>query len=164
MDFISAFLFSFLFTLKILFSFCSQHQILWNFAGIMIMSCMSSLWNLNVSSVLIFILCKETRYLLDFTVRHYWVTNWLLSSLVITYIKWAVKGTWAFFYINNPRLVMAKIKLIKSLRSIKRTTIRYNGLKFRLLLTGSIALKSIRQLIVVIFTLKDIFNPPPPPF
>ena len=38
---------------------------------------------------------------------------------------------------------MAKIKLIESLRSIKRTTIRNNGLKIRLLLTGFIALKSI---------------------
>ena len=27
---------------------------------------------------------------------------------------------------------MAKIKLIESLRSVKRTTIRYNGLKIRL--------------------------------
>ena len=43
---------------------------------------------------------------------------------------------------------MAQIKLIESLRSIKRTTIRYHGLKIRLLLTGSIALKSIRQLLV----------------
>ena len=59
---------------------------------------------------------------------------------------------------------MAKIKLIESLRSIKRTTIRYNGVKIRLLLIGSIALKSIRQLIVVIFPLKDIINPPPPFF
>ena len=55
---------------------------------------------------------------------------------------------------------MAKIKLIESLRSIKRTTIRYNGLKIRLLLTGSIALKSIQQLIVIIFPLKDIFKLP----
>ena len=55
---------------------------------------------------------------------------------------------------------MAKIKLIESLRSIKRTAIRYNGQKIRLLLTGSIALISIRQLIVVIFPLKDIFKPP----
>ena len=56
---------------------------------------------------------------------------------------------------------MAKIELIESLRSIKRTTIRYNGLKkIRLLLTGSIAPKSIRQLLVVIFPLKDIFKPP----
>ena len=55
---------------------------------------------------------------------------------------------------------MAKIKLIESLRSIKRMIIRYNGLKIRLLLTDSIALKSIRQLIVVIFPLKDIFKPP----
>ena len=54
---------------------------------------------------------------------------------------------------------MANIKLIESLRSMKRTTIRYNGLKIRLLLTGSIALKSIQQLIVIIFPLKDIFNP-----
>ena len=58
---------------------------------------------------------------------------------------------------------MAKIKLIESLRSIKRMTVRYNGLKIRLLLTGStcITLKSIRQLIVVIFPLKDISKPPP---
>ena len=49
---------------------------------------------------------------------------------------------------------MAKIKLIESLRSIKRATIWYSGLKIRLLLTGSIALKSIRQLIVIIFPLK----------
>ena len=55
---------------------------------------------------------------------------------------------------------MAKIKLIEYLRSIKRTTIRYNGLKIRLLLTGSIALKSIQQLIVVIFPLTNIFKPP----
>ena len=61
---------------------------------------------------------------------------------------------------NNPLLVMAKIKLIESFRSIKHTTIQYNGLKIRLLLTGSIAPKSIRQLIVVIFPLKDIFKPP----
>ena len=59
---------------------------------------------------------------------------------------------------------MAKIKLIGSLRSIKRTTIQYNGLKIRLLLTGSIALKSIWQLIVIIFPLKDILKPPPPFF
>ena len=59
---------------------------------------------------------------------------------------------------------MAKIKLLESLRSIESKTIRYNGLKTRLLLTGSIALKSIRQLIVVIFSLKDIFKPPPPLF
>ena len=60
---------------------------------------------------------------------------------------------------------MAKIKLIESLRIIKRTTIGYNGLKIRLLLTGSLALKSIGQLIVVIFPLKDIFKPAPfPPF
>ena len=52
---------------------------------------------------------------------------------------------------------MAKIKLIASLRSIKRTTIRYNGLKSDYLL--ALALKSIRQLIVVIFPLKDIFEP-----
>ena len=62
-----------------------------NFAGIVNMSCMSYLWNLNVSSVLIFKLCKETVYLLYFTVRHYWVTDWLFSFLVITYIKWAVR-------------------------------------------------------------------------
>ena len=49
---------------------------------------------------------------------------------------------------------MAKIKLIESLRGIKRTTIRYNGLKIRLLLTRSIAPKSIRRLIVFIFPLK----------
>ena len=60
--------------------------------------------------------------------------KWLIgffSSLVITYIKWAVKGTLAFVYINNPLFVMAKINLIESLRSIKRTTIRYNGLKIK---------------------------------
>ena len=33
---------------------------------------------------------------------------------------------------------MAKIKLIESLRSTKRTTIRYKGLKIWLLITGSI--------------------------
>ena len=65
---------------------------------------------------------------------------------------------------SNFLLIVAKIKLIESLRSIKRTTIRYNGLKIRLLLTGSIAFKSIRQLIVVIFLLKDVFKPPPPLF
>ena len=53
---------------------------------------------------------------------------------------------------------MAKIKLFESLRSIKRTTIRYNGLKIKILLIGSKALKSIRQLIVVIFSLKEIFK------
>ena len=38
------------------------------------------------------------------------------SNLIITfmYIKWTVKGTWAFVYINNPLFVMAKIKLIES--------------------------------------------------
>ena len=36
--------------------------------------------------------------------------------------------------------------------------------KIRLLLTGSIAPKLIRQLIVIIFPLKDIFKPPPPFF
>ena len=55
---------------------------------------------------------------------------------------------------------MAKIKLNEYLRSIKHTTIRYNGLKIRLLLTGSIALKSIWQLLVIIFPLKDIFKSP----
>ena len=57
---------------------------------------------------------------------------------------------------------MAKIKLIESLRSIKRTTIQYYSLKIRLLLIGSLAPKSIRQLIliVVIFPLKDFFKPP----
>ena len=59
---------------------------------------------------------------------------------------------------------MAKIKLIESLCSTKRTTIRYNGLKIRLLLTDLVALKSIRQLKVVIFPLKDIFKLPPPLF
>ena len=54
---------------------------------------------------------------------------------------------------------MAKIKLIESLRSIKRMTIRYNVWKSRLLILGSIALKSIWQLIVVIFPLEDIFKP-----
>ena len=59
---------------------------------------------------------------------------------------------------------MAKIKLIESLRSTKRTTIWYNGLEIRLLglLTDLVALKSIQQLIVVIFPLKDMFKPPPP--
>ena len=51
---------------------------------------------------------------------------------------------------------MAKIKLIESLRSIKRTTMGYNGLKIRLLLTILVALKSIRQLIFVIVPPKDI--------
>ena len=55
---------------------------------------------------------------------------------------------------------MAKIKLIESLRSIKRMTIRYNNVwKSKLLLLGSTALKSIWQLIVVIFPLEDIFKP-----
>ena len=55
---------------------------------------------------------------------------------------------------------MAKIKLIESLRSTKRTTIQYNGLKIRLLFTVLVLLKSIRQLIVVIFPFKDIFKSP----
>ena len=57
---------------------------------------------------------------------------------------------------------MAKIKLIESLGSIKRMTIRYNSLKIRPLLTGSLALKTKWQLIpvVFIFQLKDIFKPP----
>ena len=57
----------------ILCPFCSQHQILWNFAGIINMSCM---WNLNVSSVLVLNLCKKIVYSLDFPVRHYWMTDW----------------------------------------------------------------------------------------
>ena len=36
-----------------------------------------------------------------------------------------------FVYNNNPLLVMAKIKLIESLHSIKCTTMRYNGLKIK---------------------------------
>ena len=127
-----------------------------------ILSCMSYLWNLNVSSVHIFKLCKETRLLASLYCQTL-LSDWLafFSSLVITYryMKRVVKGTWAFVYINNPLLVMAKIKLIESLRSIKRMTIRYNCLKIRLLLLGSIALKSIWQLIVVIFPLEDIFKP-----
>ena len=56
---------------------------------------------------------------------------------------------------------MAKIKLIESLRGIKRTTIRYTGLKIRILLIDLVALMSIQQLIVFFFPLKDIFKPRP---
>ena len=115
-----------------------------------------------VMHVLKFKLRKETCLLAGLHCQTL-LSDWLAfsSSLVITYIKWAVKGTWAF--VNNPLLVMAKIKLIESLCSTKHTTIRYNGLKIRLLLTDLVALKSIWQLIpvVVIFLLKDIFKPPP---
>ena len=56
---------------------------------------------------------------------------------------------------------MAKNKLIKYLHSIKRTNIRYNDLKNQTFTyTGSVAPKSIRQLIVVIFQLIEIFKPP----
>ena len=55
---------------------------------------------------------------------------------------------------------MATIKLIESLRSIKRMTILGTIVwKSGLLLLGSIALKSIWQLIVVIFPLEDISKP-----
>ena len=50
-----------LFNELLLCPFCSQHQILKKFAGIMNMSCMSHLWNLSISSVVIFKLCRETR-------------------------------------------------------------------------------------------------------
>ena len=106
---------------------------IWDFAGIINMSCMSYLCNLNVSSVLIFKLCKETRLLARLhcqTLLSDWLAFWYL---VITYIEWAVKGTRAFVYINNAVLVTASIKLIESLRSIKRTTIRYNGLQFQII-------------------------------
>ena len=55
---------------------------------------------------------------------------------------------------------MAKIKLIESLRSIKTYdhSVQLSENQDYLLL-GSIALKSIWQLIVVIFPLEDIFKP-----
>ena len=101
------------------------------------MSCMSYLWNLNVSSVLIFKLCKETRLLARLHCQTL-LSDWLafFSSLVITYMKRVVKGTLSFVYFNNPLLVMAKIKLIESLRSIKRMTIRYNCQKIKTITFG----------------------------
>ena len=95
-------------------------------------------WNLNVSSVLIFKLCKETRLLARLHCQTL-LSDWLAFFFFGNNIhKMSCKGYMSIFYINNPLLVMAKIKLIESLRSIKRTTTRYNGLKIRLLLTGSI--------------------------
>ena len=86
---------------------------------------LSYLWHLNiVSNVLVFKLCKETR-LLSRVHCQTLLSDWLtLFSLVMPYIKWAVKGTWAFVHIHNPLLVMAKIKLIESLRSTERTATR----------------------------------------
>ena len=54
---------------------------------------------------------------------------------------------------------MAKIKLIESLCSTKRTSIRYKGLKIRLLLKWLQSLMSIWQLMVDIFPLKAMFKP-----
>ena len=65
-----------------------------------------------------------------------------------------------FVYINNLLLVMAKIKLIESLRSMKRTTMRYNGLKIKTITYWLYSPKSIWQLKFVIFPLTDIFKPP----
>ena len=72
------------------------------------------LWNSNISSVLVFKLCKETclsSRLHCQTLLSDWLT--FFFTLVITYIKLAVcSGSWAFVYINNRLLVIAKIKLI----------------------------------------------------
>ena len=55
---------------------------------------------------------------------------------------------------------MAKIKLIESLCSIKRMTIRYNCLKIKTITFGLYSPK-VDLTIVVIFPLEDIFKPPP---
>ena len=82
------------------------------FAGIMNMSCMSYLWNLNVSSVLIFKLCKETCLLARLHCQTL-LSDWLAFLFFVNNIhNKSVKGTWAVVFINNPFLVMAKIKLI----------------------------------------------------
>ena len=107
------------------------------------MSCMSYLWNLNVISILL--LCKET-HLLSRLHCQTLLSDWLTFFFGNKIHNVSCKGAWVYFvYINNPLLVMDKIKLIESLRSTKRTTIRYKGLKIRL--NGLQSLKSIRQLV-----------------
>ena len=54
---------------------------------------------------------------------------------------------------------MAKIKLIESLRSIKRMTIRYNCLKIKTITFGLYSPKVDLTTNIVIFPLEDIFKP-----
>ena len=82
-------------------------------------------------------------------------------------IKLAVKGTGAFAYINNPILVMAKIELIEWLLCTKRvkgsenqtiTLDLQNPNTHTHTHTHAQSLKSIQQLMVIIFPLKRLFQ------
>ena len=91
--------------------------------------------SLNVSSVLLFKLCKETSLLSRlhcWTLLSDWLTSFFPFNNNIHKMSW--KGLWAFVFINNPLLENGKIKLIKSLRNTKRTNIWYKGLKIGQLL------------------------------